>query len=617
MKTTKEQWLAKGGILLILIVALIQLLRGKTQMLSAFTAILYYCVLYAGYRFGAEQGAVAGILIGAAGALIRNNVLLLASFALGGLLAGVFGRIGRIGSVIAFACGILGVELWYEAPLSGSALTGVLTAGTVFLLTPEAMLHVRRPAGIEHSGMESLQRKRLEETADSYGRLASSLTAMGSEGQDVQESQAISAVERSCRMVCGGCHLCRFGKKEWDQLDLMSLCHTFQTNRKVTEQDMPEDFRVECRRKEFYLEVLGDCLGSEAYEDGWKGRFFESREAATLQFREIERTLKEMAAELDQSVNVTGEYEKRIRQALQRKKLTLKRLLVLQGEGDRLEVFLTLYVAGGKCVTVKEVAEILNRQLPHPMIPEEGGRTVVGRDPCDLHLMERTSFRLLSGVARAARRSEEISGDTFSCHTLPGGRMMLCLSDGMGSGREAFLESRMVVDCLEDLMDAGFSAERAIYMLNALLVVQGQEDTPATMDLGIIDLYTGQARFYKQGAVSTFIEREGQVIQIEPGALPLGMECEAAPAFVEMQLQDGDRIVMVTDGVLDAMAGENKEQSMCSFLSGHRENHAGELAKAILAECLPQENGARDDMTILVGGLWRNSSGQMRQQYAS
>lgn len=616
MKTTKEQWLIKGGVLLFLGIALIQLLRGKTQMLPIVTAVLYYGALYGGYRFGPEQGAVIGILLGVAEMLMQNSILPLAAFALGGMLAGAFRRVGRIGSVIALACGIWGVEAWYAGELSGAAMTGVLTAGILFLLTPEGMLHVSRTARIEHDGMDELQRKRLEETADSYGKLAGSLTAFRPEEKTVRESQAVSAVEKTCRMVCGGCHMCRLGKKEWEHMDLLSLCDIFQANRRITEEDLPEDFRSECHRKECYLEVLGDCLGSEEYEDGWKSRFFESREAASLQFREIERTLKEMAAELDQSVNVTARYERELRQVLRRKKLIVTRLLVLQRE-EHLELFLTLHVAGGKCITVREVTEIINRLLPRPMMPEEGGRTVVGRDACELHFTEKPAFRLLSGVARAARREEETSGDTFSCHLLPNGRMMLCLSDGMGSGQAAFQESRMVVDCLEDLMDAGFSAERAIYMLNALLVVQGEEDTPTTMDLGIVDLYTGQARFYKQGAVSTFIEREQQVIQIEPGALPLGMDCQAEPAFVEMKLQDGDRIVMVTDGVLDAMGGEDKEQAMCRFLSAHTGNHAGELAEAILEECLPSGTEAKDDMTVLVGGLWTNNGAKLGQSWAS
>lgn len=617
MKTTREQWLIKGGALIFLGIALIQLLQGKAQILPIATAILYYCVLYGGYRFGPERGAVIGILFGVAEMLIQNNILPLAAFALGGMLSGAFRKVGRIGSVIAFACGIWGMEAWYDGALSGAVMAGVLTAGVLFLLTPEGMLHVRRPVKIEHNGMEGLQKKRLEETADSYGKLANSLTTPRPEEKVVRESQAISAMERSCSMVCGGCHMCRLGKKEWDSMDLLSLCSTFQANRKIGAEDLPEDFQKECRRKDFYLEVLGDCLGSEEYEDGWKSRFFESREAASLQFREIQRTLKEMAAELEEAVNVTAQYEKEVRQALQHKKLILTKLLVLQRGEDRLELFLTLHVAGGKCVTVREVTDIINRQMPRPMMPEEGGRTVVGRESCELHFTEKPVFRLLSGVARAARTEEEMSGDTFSCHLLPDGRMMLCLSDGMGSGRRAFLESRMVVDFMEDLMDAGFSAERAIYMLNALLVVRGEEDSPTTMDLGIVDLYTGQARFYKQGAVSTFIEREQQVIQIEPGALPLGIDCQASPAFVEMKLQDGDRIVMVTDGVLDAMAGEDKEQAMCRFLSTHTGNHAGELAEAILEECLPSGVEAKDDMTVLVGGLWMNNGPQLGHSWAS
>jgi stage II sporulation protein E len=606
MNKTKEQWLIKVMVLVFLGIALIQLLLGRGEIERVGIAVLCYGTLYAGFRWGPGTGTAAGTLLGLVAFLLQRDVLWMAGLAAGGLLAGAFCRLGRLGSLVALACGVWGIETWQTGTLSGGTMGQVMTAGVLFVLTPESMLRIRRSPKKEQKEMDGLRRKQLEETADSYGKLARSLSELKPEPEQIDGEQVRQAMEKSCNLVCGDCRSCRLGNREWEQVNIRSLSHTFETSHGIRPEDLWEDFEKECPRSQQYLEALGDCLGSSPCADGWKGRFLESREAASLQFREIEKTLNEMANKLDQAEDVTDRYERRIRQVFRQKGLVIKNLLILKEEEKRLEVFLTLRGSEGKCVTVREITNILGHQLSRAMIPEEGGRTVVGRETCEIHFMEKPSYRLLSGMAKATKKREEWSGDTFSCHLLPGQQMMLCLSDGMGSGREAFLESRAVVEFLEELMDAGFSPERAISMLNGLLVVQ-QDDRPVTLDLGIVDLYTGQARFYKQGAVSTFLIRNREVLRIDAGALPLGMDCRACPSATEVALGEGDRIVMVTDGVLEALPGEDKEQAMCRFLENHKGNHAGELADDILSACLTGDREAMDDMTILVGGLWQDS----------
>ncbi|MBP3701957.1 MAG: SpoIIE family protein phosphatase, partial [Lachnospiraceae bacterium] len=132
------------------------------------------------------------------------------------------------------------------------------------------------------------------------------------------------------------------------------------------------------------------------------------------------------------------------------------------------------------------------------------------------------------------------------------------------------------------------------------------EQMPTTLDLAMVDLYTGQARFYKQGAVGTFIRRGHQVLQIDPGSLPMGVDCEAAPACARIQLEDGDMVVMVTDGVLDAIEGDDKEASFCEYLSSTTKNNARELAEDLLQMAkASQAGGTRDDMTVLTAGIWK------------
>ena len=428
--------------------------------------------------------------------------------------------------MVAYLCGAVMLGLWHARGYLQLLVPDLLTASAMFLLLPiDAML---QPAGKEKilGNWEEMQRQKLQDTAQTYGKLA---------------------------QTCDAFH-------EKDHL--------------------------------------------EGGADGWKNRFLESREAVSLQFREMEKTLKEMAAQLDQAADVTTVYEKPIRGSLRRHRLQCKRLLVLE-DGDRREVYVTVCSGRSGCVTAREVSESVGKTIHRRLRPAEGGRTIVGKEPCTLRLVEDTRYRLLSGMARQCKEEEELSGDNFSCHELPDGRVMLCLSDGMGSGSQAFLESQMVTELLEELLEAGFSVERAIYMVNALMLVQ-EEQNPTTMDLALVDLYTGRARFYKQGAVGTFIRRGDQVLQVEPGALPMGIDCEAAPACSRVQLQEGDMIVMLTDGVLDALPGEDKEGVLCEYLSHTKKNNARELAEDVLQMARAcGDGGARDDMTVLAAGFWK------------
>ena len=59
-----------------------------------------------------------------------------------------------------------------------------------------------------------------------------------------------------------------------------------------------------------------------------------------------------------------------------------------------------------------------------------------------------------AGVSRRVKDGEEVSGDVFTCLPLPSGEMLIALSDGMGSGQDAFSESSLVIELLEQMAEA-------------------------------------------------------------------------------------------------------------------------------------------------------------------
>ena len=129
----------------------------------------------------------------------------------------------------------------------------------------------------------------------------------------------------------------------------------------------------------------------------------------------------------------------------------------------------------------------------------------------------------LQGVAKIGKGCEKISGDTFLMTDLPGGKKGIALSDGMGSGEEAFRESTMVVEMLEELLEAGFPVKTAVQMMNTALVIGREEVRFSTIDVSLFDLYSGTCEFVKAGASTTFIKRKDAVEKICSTTLPIGV----------------------------------------------------------------------------------------------
>ena len=55
----------------------------------------------------------------------------------------------------------------------------------------------------------------------------------------------------------------------------------------------------------------------------------------------------------------------------------------------------------------------------------------------------------------------------------------------------AYKESELVVDLLEQFLEAGFTKETAVRMINSALIVRSDEQAFSTIDISSLDLYTG------------------------------------------------------------------------------------------------------------------------------
>lgn len=188
----------------------------------------------------------------------------------------------------------------------------------------------------------------------------------------------------------------------------------------------------------------------------------------------------------------------------------------------------------------------------------------------------------------------------------------MVLADGMGSGEVADRDSGNLIEALEYLMEAGFEKKSALRLLNTLFVVNYEGQSFTTLDMAAINLHTGKCEIMKNGAATTFVRRSDRVDMIASSALPMGVDLEAEPDVSVVDLEEGDMIIMVSDGVLDGFYERNmtdgKQEDMAALIDNLPCQNPNDMANQILMNALARSTReATDDMSVLVAGIWNKN----------
>lgn len=293
--------------------------------------------------------------------------------------------------------------------------------------------------------------------------------------------------------------------------------------------------------------------------------------------------------------------------------ILLKNFFELEGEDGHMEVSLTMrslhdtgiWARDREHVSMEEVADFVSVAMNTRLCPARNTPQYLTREWNTYYFVEEPAYQLLTGVAKAIKETEVISGDNYSFCEQERGRMTALLSDGMGSGEKACQDSERVIELMERLLEAGFQKEAAVQMINGALAMAGEEQNMSTLDVGEINLYTGACDFIKVGAACTYIKRGQLVDRLSARNLPLGVFQQMETETIHRSLQSGDYVIMLSDGVLDALSQGMGEEILPELIGQMDYGNPGEIANQLLTYCIKQSKGQiRDDMTVLVMGIW-------------
>lgn len=218
-------------------------------------------------------------------------------------------------------------------------------------------------------------------------------------------------------------------------------------------------------------------------------------------------------------------------------------------------------------------------------------------------LEQMPALALEIGAATRSRSGEEVAGDSYVSRALPGGRHVLALSDGMGSGVSAMQESHAALRLMVESLRAGYTRAQALDVVNALMLMCTGREMYATMDLCVCDLHTGETAFEKLGACASYVVRDGEVRAIGADTLPVGVLPDVEARSLRMTLCPGDAVILLTDGVAGAYPGG--EEALREAIGRLYWLHPQAVGEKLIAQCL-LSGEAKDDMAVLCARVSRS-----------
>ena len=557
---------------------------------------------------GPAGGAVMGVGAGlVALALGKESAFLMGSYAAGGLLAGAASRFGRIPTALCYLVVTALVSVTSPtARMLQISLAENLLACLIVLVLPARVVQFVQPAREGTAAQTSAERMALRMHME---RFAQALREIGETTREVSRklnSMHLCSVEdvwqHTLDTVCRKCpRRYRCWQSEFDQtMDAVNNCMLILRREGQLESgQIPAPLREVCRVPDELAAALTAGYVRYQAELGSRRKVSQIRGVVTDQFEGLAMLVEELSGRWESYCCRNSRLEEKAQSCLTAQGLDPGEICCSLDRENRLlmdcEINPLKLPRLDKTALALEMGELLGRELELPQVRTVGGHAY-------LSWQERAVYTVDWGSSQLTETGSKITGDAYRSLTTDTGRFVLILSDGMGTGGNAAVDSAMTSDLLRRLLEAGVGCDAALKIVNSALLLKSGEETLATADVAAVDLFTGRAEFYKAGAAPTFLVKNGRAGYVQSDSLPAGILEGAAFEKSSLTLREGDRLVLVSDGVTATGADWVKSQ-LEAGASSSPQQLAESLAKTARER---QQPGREDDITVLVAELVRS-----------
>lgn len=603
------------AILLCLVIAGVgDFLIWGVQVRNIIALVSIITIAYAG---GANIGAILGITMGLVIGVANNDILTATTlYGSCGLIVGVFKETGKIITTLAYLVAAFMVMM-YSGSLNVQNLIEIALPAILMLCIPIKLIssllievnndEKRKALGdIQIEGIKSEFVDRLEDLKGVFSTMSVSLNNLSENDKLHLKGKGTALVGTLADRVCASCEM---NKKCWER-ELHSTFSDFgelMLSWEAKKPYMPQELSSKCVKKNTLLKTSEELFNTYTINEALKTRLAEGRKLIADQINNMSLSIGDALRDFEKDVSSCLEIDKVIRKTLSKNRIRYKGIYSYTDRNGRLKIKVRLNNCDGSSYCIKNIIPAISGVMSVPLcLSDEGCKINPSTNECLIVIEETPKYHVSSYVAFSPKDGEKYSGDSFSFGKNKNGKYITSISDGMGSGPEAGLESGVTIDLVEKFIESGFGEATTINLVNSIMAMKFNEDEKfTTLDMNSIDLYTGDVSFLKVGGVASFIKRGKNVDVVDDSGLPFGILESIDVKSVKRKLKHGDIIITISDGILDA---DKNNLGNYSWLSDFLKNSLGNpevLCREIL-DMAKNISGGRifDDMTVVVSKVY-------------
>lgn len=541
-------------------------------------------------RRGMTYGAVLGIpalfgLCAADGELGRGAAAVCIASIISCALT-KYGKITRAVGFVFFGC---------AAVLSGGIDSGswrifaeLSLAGLAFVIIPVEKIGAAE-SDFSDSTIAMMLRERLCFAADAIAGVSSGLNAAA----DTLERKYCTTIDRvgeraadkACR-TCPNSMVCWGQKYELFHAEFNRLVKLARSGTELSEQSFSPLAAEECIGKGVVIRAINSAYSQylAAAED--ERRVKELRRIYTEQLASVHDILEDMGCAAGRGASGNRTAEKRVEKVL--KECGLKEPSAFVTFDRRGRMLLEAYGSGELRTDREYLGELMITALGREMeLPEVSG----GSGRVRVTAAERSVMSAEIGAFQLSKGKNRICGDCYESFTDAAGALYIVLSDGMGSGSRARIDSALACAMMTRLLKSGISLSAALETVNTSLMVKSADESFATLDICRIDLNSGECTIYKAGAATTYIKCADKLVRATLSSPPAGTGGRLTVPAQRFRVGAGDVIIMTTDGA--SIDEEWLSHELSARISPQ------ELSEKIARTARSAENGREDDISVI------------------
>ncbi len=557
-------------------------------------------ILVCGFYAKESGGAIVGVCTGVALGLSTRNATLITYYSLGGLLAGAFSTLGRIGSFLAFSLSGFAV-LALSGGLENAVPLVVETVASGVIFIALTLKFNRQLEGVFLPSVvspviESFKSDitgKLKKASKTSTEICMSLADVNRVLEKQEKCDVSLICKKTREQVCGSCGLydvC-WGESAVQTDKMFSTLLEIKKNGIYLEyKTLPQQFTSACIRSENVASNFNKMYAEYRIRESNQNRVREIYKLASEQFINVSSLLDSLCDGINGDVKFDMDAAAMVRSAAVSCGFEPLECCCVINTMEKMSVELRVKIPYDKA-SVKALSEhikiICKRDFE---LPETEGDDSAMR----FIYKEKAEYKIVSAGVQFNANGEKFSGDSFTTFEDNNGYFYAIICDGMGTGTKAALSSNLAVSLLEKMIKSGFGINASINTVNTSLISKSGEECSVTLDMVVFDLFTGRTEFYKCGASDTVVKRNGKITDIGFCSVPLGILGDVQAGKGSGMLGNGDIILMHSDGVREE-DGEYLKKQLKKFNNGNVRNFTGELCENI-RRSQPEKN---DDMTVL------------------